>query len=93
MLGFRPVDPKGYGRLITEGDVLIDIREHADASDAERAITLCNAGLMGFAGRQALEILEQIGCDNRKKEFYLTDAVAIARRLGLKTIATRGDGG
>ena len=87
VLGFCPVDPKGYGRLITEGDVLIDIREHADASDAERAITLCNAGLMGFAGRQTLEILEQIGCDNRKKEFYLTDAVAIARRLGLKTIA------
>ena len=87
VLGFCPVDPTGYGRLITEGDVLIDIREHADASDTERAITLCNAGLMGFAGRQTLEILEQIGCDNRKKEFYLTDAVAIARRLGLKTIA------
>ena len=87
VLGFRPADPTGYGRLITEGDALIDIREHADASDAERAITLCNAGLMGFAGRHTLEILEQIGCENRKKEFYLTDAVAIARRLGLKMIA------
>jgi bifunctional UDP-N-acetylglucosamine pyrophosphorylase/glucosamine-1-phosphate N-acetyltransferase len=87
VLGFRPAEPTGYGRLITEGGALIDIREHADASDAERAVTLCNAGLMGFAGRQALEILEQIGCENRKKEFYLTDAVAIARRLGLKTVA------
>ena len=87
VLGFRPADPAGYGRLITEGDALVAIREHADASEAERAITLCNAGLMGIAGRQALEILEQIGCENRKKEFYLTDAVTVARRLGLKTVA------
>ena len=88
VLGFRPGDPTGYGRLITEGDALVAIREHADASEAERAITLCNAGLMGFAGSHAMEILEQIGSDNRKKEFYLTDAVAIARRMGLKTVAT-----
>jgi len=87
VLGFRPADPTGYGRLITKGDELIDIREHADASEAERAITLCNAGLMGFAGKGALEILEQIGSDNRKNEFYLTDAVAIARRMGRKTVA------
>ena len=54
---------------------------------AERAITLCNGGLMAFAGRQALEILEQIGNDNRKGEFYLTDAVAIARDMGRKAVA------
>jgi bifunctional UDP-N-acetylglucosamine pyrophosphorylase/glucosamine-1-phosphate N-acetyltransferase len=86
-LGFRPADPTGYGRLITEGDTLVAIREHADASTAERAITLCNAGLMGLSGRHALEILEQIGSDNRKNEFYLTDAVAIARRMGRKAVA------
>ena len=87
VLGFRLADPTGYGRLITEGDTLVAIREHADASAAERAITLCNAGLMGFSGRYALEILEQIGSDNRKNEFYLTDAVAIARRMGRKAVA------
>ena len=87
VLGFRPADPTGYGRLITEGDTLLAIREHADAGAAERAITLCNAGLMGFSGRYALEILEQIGSDNRKNEFYLTDAVAIARRMGRKAVA------
>ena len=87
VLGFRAADPTGYGRLVTQGDALITIREHADASDAERAITLCNAGLMAFAGRQALEILQKIGNDNRKGEFYLTDAVAIARNMGLKAVA------
>ena len=42
---------------------------------------------MAFAGRQALAILEQIGNDNRKGEFYLTDAVAIARDMGRKAVA------
>ncbi len=87
VLGFRPADPTGYGRLVTEGAALLAIREEADASDAERAIALCNGGLMAFDGRRALDILEQIGCDNRKHEFYLTDAVAIARRMGLSAVA------
>src|SRR5262249_44538030 len=52
------------------------------ASAAERAITLCNGGLMAFAGPTALEILDRIGNDNRKGEYYLTDAVAIARGMG-----------
>ena len=87
VLGFRAADPAGYGRLVTQGDALVAIREHADASEAERTITLCNAGLMAFAGTRALEILEKIGNDNRKGEFYLTDAVAIARGQGMKTVA------
>jgi bifunctional UDP-N-acetylglucosamine pyrophosphorylase/glucosamine-1-phosphate N-acetyltransferase len=87
VLGFRAADPAGYGRLITDGDALLAIREHADASEAERKIGLCNAGLMAFSGAQALEILEQIGSDNRKGEFYLTDAVAVARRLGRRAVA------
>jgi bifunctional UDP-N-acetylglucosamine pyrophosphorylase/glucosamine-1-phosphate N-acetyltransferase len=87
VLGFRPADPTGYGRLVTQGDALIAIVEHADANEQERAITLCNGGLMAFAGRTALSILRQIGCDNRKREFYLTDAVAIARGMGLPAVA------
>lgn len=87
VVGFRATDPTGYGRLVTDGDALVALREEADASPAERAITLCNAGLMAFAGRSVLEFLEQIGSDNRKGEFYLTDAVAIARRMGRKTVA------
>ena len=87
VLGFRAADPTGYGRLVTQGDELLAIVEHADASEAERAINLCNAGLMAFAGAPALEILRKIGNDNRKGEFYLTDAVAVARNMGLKTVA------
>jgi bifunctional UDP-N-acetylglucosamine pyrophosphorylase/glucosamine-1-phosphate N-acetyltransferase len=87
VLGFRPGDPHGYGRLVTEDDNLVAIREEVDANPRERAITLCNGGLMALAGKNALEILEQIGNENRKGEFYLTDAVAIARRMGRKAVA------
>src|SRR3984885_3776667 len=61
VLGFRAADPTGYGRLIVEGDRLLAIREHAEASAAQRTITLCNAGVMAFDGRRGLEILEKIG--------------------------------
>jgi bifunctional UDP-N-acetylglucosamine pyrophosphorylase/glucosamine-1-phosphate N-acetyltransferase len=87
VIGFRPADPTGYGRLLTQGAELVGIVEHADASERERAITLCNGGLMAFAGRTALDILDRIGCDNRKREFYLTDAVAIARDMKLRAVA------
>ena len=86
VLGFRAADPAGYGRLLVEGDQLVAIREHADASTAERAIKLCNAGVMAFDGRRALEIIEKIGNANSKAEYYLVDAVAIARQLGLEAV-------
>jgi bifunctional UDP-N-acetylglucosamine pyrophosphorylase/glucosamine-1-phosphate N-acetyltransferase len=87
VLGFRPQDPTGYGRLVLEGGELVAIREELDASPAERAIALCNGGFMAFAGSTALAILERIGNDNRKGEFYLTDAVAIARTMKLTAVA------
>lgn len=87
VLGFRPADPTGYGRLITQGDRLIAIREEADASAQERAIDLCNGGMMALAGKTALAILERIGNANRKGEYYLTEAVEIARGMGLAAVA------
>jgi bifunctional UDP-N-acetylglucosamine pyrophosphorylase/glucosamine-1-phosphate N-acetyltransferase len=83
-LGFEAKDPTGYGRLVRGADGgLVGIREHKDASPAERGLTLCNAGLMALAGRQALAILEAIDDDNAQREYYLPDAVAVARKSGL----------
>jgi len=86
VLGFRAADPTGYGRLLVEGERLVAIREQADASPAERSITLCNAGVMAFDGRRALDIIEKIGNANSKHEYYLTDAVSIVRDLGLEAV-------
>jgi bifunctional UDP-N-acetylglucosamine pyrophosphorylase/glucosamine-1-phosphate N-acetyltransferase len=86
VLGFRAKDPTGYGRLVLEGSELVAIREELDATPQERTINLCNGGLMAFAGKTALAILKRIGNDNRKGEFYLTDAIAIAREMKLKSV-------
>ena len=82
VLGFRAADPTGYGRLLVEDGRLLAIREQADASDAERGIDLCNAGVMAFDGRAALDVLGRIGNANSKGEYYLTDAVGIVRGMG-----------
>ena len=87
VLGFRPADPAGYGRLIVEGDQLIAIREEADAGARERAVNLCNGGIVAMAGETALAILDRIGDQNRKHEFYLTDAIEIARGMKLRAVA------
>ncbi len=87
VLGFRPTDSAGYGRLIVENDQLVAIREDADASASERKTALCNGGTMALAGKTALAILQRIGNQNRKGEFYLTDAVEIARGMKLRATA------
>src|SRR3954469_22711156 len=87
VLGFRPQNPTGYGRLIMNGHRLVDIREEKDASEAERKIDLCNGGLMALRGDVALDILDRIENKNAKGEFYLTDAVAIADSIALEAVA------
>jgi bifunctional UDP-N-acetylglucosamine pyrophosphorylase/glucosamine-1-phosphate N-acetyltransferase len=87
ILGFRPAKPQGYGRLLMQENELVAIREERDATPAERKIGLCNGGLMAIAGDRALAILGRIGNKNAKGEYYLTDAVAVARDMGLKAKA------
>jgi bifunctional UDP-N-acetylglucosamine pyrophosphorylase/glucosamine-1-phosphate N-acetyltransferase len=87
VLGFRPADPSGYGRLITIGHRLVAIREDKDATAEERKIGLCNGGLMALRGEVALDILGRIDDRNAKGEFYLTDAVAIADGMALEAVA------
>jgi bifunctional UDP-N-acetylglucosamine pyrophosphorylase/glucosamine-1-phosphate N-acetyltransferase len=82
VIGFETQKPSGYGRLLLdERGGLVGIREEKDASPEERALTLCNSGIMGFrSSKTLLGLLGRIGNDNAKGEFYLTDAVALARR-------------
>lgn len=90
-LGFRAADPTGYGRLVIQSGELVTIREDKDTSPEEREIAFCNAGLMALDGRLALRILEAIGDRNAKREYYLSDAVEIARKMGLKTVALEAE--
>jgi bifunctional UDP-N-acetylglucosamine pyrophosphorylase/glucosamine-1-phosphate N-acetyltransferase len=77
-LGFHASDPFGYGRLlVNSSNRLVAIREEKDASETERAVRLVNAGLMAIEGRKALSLLDAIGDDNAKREYYLTDVVRL----------------
>ena len=87
VIGFETADPTGYGRLIVENDELVAIREHKDASEAERAITYCNGGLMAIDGRKALDLIGRIGNSNAKGEYYLTDIVEVVRAAGGRAVA------
>jgi bifunctional UDP-N-acetylglucosamine pyrophosphorylase/glucosamine-1-phosphate N-acetyltransferase len=85
VLGFEARNPTGYGRLITDASgALCAVREHKDANTEECAITLCNSGIYAFHGSILLGLLDKIGTDNANNEYYLTDAVELARQDGLK---------
>jgi len=88
VLGFEARDATGYGRLITGSDGRLEaIREEKDASEAERALRLCNSGVMAFRSEGLLERLGRIGCANAKGEYYLTDLVELSRADGLAATA------
>lgn len=83
VLGMRPADPSGYGRLVLGADGTLDrIVEHKDANEAERAIGLANSGVMVMDGALAWSLIDKLDNRNAKGEFYLTDTVAHARKDG-----------
>src|SRR5581483_1627846 len=86
-LGFHAVDATGYGRLVVDARGRVAaVREHADATEEERRIGLCNAGVMAFRVPRLAQLLSRIGNKNAKGEYYLTDAVALAATDGLVTV-------
>jgi len=83
VLGFEAADPGRYGRLVTTGDRLERIVEFKDATEAERAITLCNSGVICADRATLFDLIAQVGNDNAAGEYYLTDIVALATAKGL----------
>ncbi len=91
VLGFEAADPGRYGRLVTEGATLKKIVEWKDATEAERAITLCNSGVVVAKAQTLFDLLDAVGDDNAAGEVYLTDIVGIARARGLGATVVRCD--
>ena len=92
VLGFRPGDPGAYGRLIVGPAGTLDaIVEAKDARPEQLAVTLCNSGVMAIDGARLPGLLERVGNDNAKGEYYLTDIVHIARADGLSCGVVEGD--
>ena len=83
VLGFGACDPGRYGRLVVEGGDLLRIVEYKDATPEERAIKLCNSGVLCADAALLLRLCAAVGNANAAGEFYLTDIVALARAEGL----------
>lgn len=93
VLGFRPTDPTGYGRLILDpADAsLAAIVEDKDATPDQRVIPLCNSGVMAVDGRVLFSLLAQVGNANAKGEYYLTDLAGLARAAGRTCAVVEGE--
>src|SRR4051812_4662232 len=83
VLGFRPDDAKHYGRILAEPDGnILKMVEYKDASETERALDLCNTGLMAARSGELWTLLGRVGNDNAAGEYYLPDIVMIAAAEG-----------
>jgi len=93
VLAFEPADPLQYGRVITDGDRVVKMVEHKDATEAERAVRLCNSGLMAAKARDLFALLARVTDDNAAKEFYLVDIVNIANADGRPCAVVKTEAG
>ncbi|MDX2028630.1 MAG: bifunctional UDP-N-acetylglucosamine diphosphorylase/glucosamine-1-phosphate N-acetyltransferase GlmU [Alphaproteobacteria bacterium] len=86
--GFRPQDPSPYGRLLMDAKGnLTGIVETSDAMPEQKTVSLCNGGIMLFAAEALWPLIDQLKDGNAKKEFYLTDCIALARKAGQSCVA------
>jgi len=87
VLGFRPADPAAYGRILSTDGIIEKMVEFKDATAAERAVTLCNSGLMAVRSRDLWPLLARVGNANAAGEYYLPDIVGLAA-LSVRVIET-----
>jgi bifunctional UDP-N-acetylglucosamine pyrophosphorylase/glucosamine-1-phosphate N-acetyltransferase len=94
VVGIRLSNPTGYGRLVQNTSGTLErIVEEKDATPEERRITLCNSGMMALSGEHGFALLAQLQPTNAQGEYYLTDAVALARAAGLRVEVVEADAG
>jgi len=92
VLASQPADPAAYGRIILgEGDRIAKMVEFRDATEAERAVRLCNSGMMAVRARDLFGWLDQVKNDNVAGEYYLPDVVNIAASEGREAVVIEGD--
>ena len=92
VLASCPPDPLKYGRIILgEGDRIEKMVEYKDATEEERAVRLCNSGMMAVRARDLFRWLDKVGNDNAAGEYYLPDVVNIAAAEGREAVVIEGD--
>jgi bifunctional UDP-N-acetylglucosamine pyrophosphorylase/glucosamine-1-phosphate N-acetyltransferase len=87
-LAFDTARPNAFGRLVFDGEQLTRSVETKDASPDELTITSCNSGILAAPSPLLFELLAKVGCENAKREYYLTDVVGLAHQAGRKVRAS-----
>ena len=87
LLAMRPADPGRYGRVLARGGAVQRVVEWADATEAERAGGLCNAGVLCAGAADFTRWLHAVQPSPAEGEFYLTDCVALAVAEGKRVVA------
>ena len=92
VLASTPADPLNYGRIILgEGDHIAKMVEYKDATEEERAVRLCNSGMMAARAKDLFRWLDEVGNDNAAGEYYLPDVVNIAAAEGRDAVVIEAD--
>ncbi|WP_324750613.1 bifunctional UDP-N-acetylglucosamine diphosphorylase/glucosamine-1-phosphate N-acetyltransferase GlmU [Sphingomonas sp. LY54] len=92
VVGFRPEDPLAYGRIIADGDgAIAKMVEYKDATPEERAVNLCNSGMMAVRAEDLFGLLAKVGNDNAAGEYYLPDVVMLAAAEGRKSVVIEAE--
>ena len=92
VLASYQADPAKYGRIILgEGDRIAKMVEYRDATEEERAVKLCNSGMMAARSGDLFRWLNAVGNDNAASEYYLPDIVNVASAEGREAVVIEGD--
>ncbi len=90
--GFETAAPTGYGRIIRDAAGSVQrIVEERDASEAERAVTWCNSGIMAVDASRLSDWLGRLKTDNAQGEYYLTDIIRLAVEDGAEVALVEVD--
>ncbi len=92
VLGMRMENPFGYGRLVADANGrLEEIVEERDATPEQKAINLCNSGIMAVSGAHLFQLLAKLTPNNNAGEYYLTDIIALANDSSLHCHVVEAD--
>jgi len=91
VLGAVQRDPAAYGRIIAIGDRILKMVEYKDATEEERAVNLCNSGMLAVRSADLFRWLGKVGNANAAGEYYLPDIVNVAAKEGRQAVVIEGD--
>ncbi|HEY6943989.1 MAG TPA: bifunctional UDP-N-acetylglucosamine diphosphorylase/glucosamine-1-phosphate N-acetyltransferase GlmU [Candidatus Acidoferrum sp.] len=81
-------DPSGYGRIVRKSETAVSaIVEESQLTDEQREINEINSAIYCFTLENLWPALSQVKPNNKHRELYLTDAIAVMSGKGETVLA------